>query len=112
MVFRNLQDSGSFGRGGQRPVSVRLEFTGQLGPAFTDFARARAERLDLKGWIDCQAHRATVHLDGPEALIGAFEVACCIGPDAAYVEDWSCCETAPEPGIGGFQVRSAKTFRP
>lgn len=105
MVFRRHQDSGAFGRGGQRPVSVRMEFTGQLGPVFTTFAQTRAERLDLKGWIIGQEHRALVYLDGPEALIGAFEVACCIGPDAATIEDWTCSEAPPDPTVNGFQVR-------
>ena len=67
-MFRRKDDSGAFGRGGKSPVSVRLEFTGQLGPSFIAFAHARAERLGLKGWIAGQHDRAVVHVEGPEAL--------------------------------------------
>jgi len=105
MVFRNQQETGSFGRGGQRPVSLRLEFTGRLGPDFTVFALARAERLGLRGWIVGRRDRAIVHLEGPEALAGAFEVACCIGPDTVVVDDWSCADEAPDRQINGFHVR-------
>jgi acylphosphatase len=100
-------DSGPFGRGGHRSVSLRMEFCGRLGPAFLAFVRARAERLDLKGWAMLDGTRVLVVVQGPEAMAGAFEVACCIGPDEDEVQSWTCIETEPNHAAERFELRGA-----
>lgn len=99
------QDSGPFGRGGQRPVGARMEFHGRLGPAFLAFAKARAQRLDLKGWALLDGSRVLVVVQGPEALVGAFEMACCIGPDEEEVLSWTCTDTEPNHASDSFELR-------
>lgn len=80
--------SGPFGAGGRSPVAARLHFWGVLPPVFCAFAKARAERLSLTGFMRCDGAEAVAVVAGPDALVGAFEMACCIGPDAAVVEGW------------------------
>ena len=80
--------SGAFGRGGHRRVAGFLSFRGRLGPAFAHFARTRARRLSLIGEIQFGPERAIVRIEGPEALVGAFEMACIIGPEACSIDDW------------------------
>jgi len=104
---RPLQ-SGPFGRGGNRPVTCRLEFRGRLGAAFAEFALLRARRLDLTGTLEAGETVAVAIVSGPEALVGAFETACCIGPDGAQVEDWSCQAEAPGPGRNDFATIPAR----
>ena len=112
MTYRSTQESGGFGRGGQRPVALRFAFTGRLGPAFLEFARIRADRLDLRGWIAGEDDHAEAQIEGPEALVGAFEVACCIGPDNVAVEDWTSTETAVDQTLTGFEIRVGKGAGP
>ncbi len=81
--------SGPFGRGGTRPVAVEINFHGNLGAAFVAFATERARRLSLDGTIRPGETDVLVMVSGPEALVGAFETACCIGPDDAEVFEWN-----------------------
>lgn len=105
MTRVTVEESGPFGKGGNRSAAVEMEFFGTLGSDFIAFATARAARLDLKGWIGEGGNRVIAHLEGPEALIGAFEMACSIGPDTVAVEDWTCRDVAAEHGLAGFARR-------
>ena len=78
--------SGDFGRGGHRHVAGFLSFRGCLGPAFARFAQTRARRLSLNGTIQYSPQRAIVRIEGPEALVGAFEMACIIGPESCSID--------------------------
>ena len=80
--------SGTFGRGGHLRVAGFLSFYGCLGLAFAKFAQARARRLALDGSIRYGPKRAIIRIEGPEALVGAFEMACIIGPEACSIVDW------------------------
>ena len=80
--------SGTFGRGGHRRIAGVLSFRGCLGPAFARFAQIRARRLSLNGGIQFGPKHAIVRIEGPEALVGAFEMACIIGPEACSIDDW------------------------
>lgn len=80
--------SGAFGRGGHRRVAGFLSFRGCLGLAFARFAQTRAKRLSLNGGIQYGPERAFVRVEGPEALVGAFEMACIIGPECCSIVDW------------------------
>ncbi len=101
-------DSGPFGRGGHQITGVRMEFFGRLGPAFLDFAIARAHRLDLKGWVTPFENRILITVQGPEAMVGAFEMACCIGPDEDEVQDWTCTDTEPNHAFEAFELRETE----
>ena len=103
----NSVESGSFGRGGDRPAAVRMEFFGVVGGAFVSFALERARRLNLRGWIADGGNRVTAHVEGAEALVGAFEMALCLGPVDANVRDWTCAETFDERDLDGFRARQA-----
>lgn len=87
--------TGPFGRGGERLVRMRFRFHGILGTGFSRFARSRIKLLGLSGWISCGLDEAVIQVEGPEALVGAFEVACCIGPDECDVEHWDGQELTP-----------------
>ncbi|MEM9626305.1 MAG: hypothetical protein AAGA21_08735 [Pseudomonadota bacterium] len=87
--------SGTFGRGGHRRVLGSLSFEGRLGPAFAQFAQTRARRLSLTGSIRYDATHAVVSIEGPEALVGAFEMACIIGPETCSIDNWSWHATDP-----------------
>jgi acylphosphatase len=90
---------------GQTPVVVRMQVTGDLGQHFLDFVANRASWLSLSGWAESPSDdHAVVVAAGPEALVGALEMACLLGPIDALVhgvelED----ETRPIPQ--GFAVR-------
>lgn len=88
MAEGEVVPSGDFGRGGHRRVAGCLSFRGRLGPAFARFAQTRARRLSLNGKIQYGSQHAIVRIEGPEALVGAFEVACIIGPETCSIDDW------------------------
>ena len=64
-------------------------FRGTLGPPFEAFVRARSARLSLALEIHCNEATATLVVTGPEALVGALEMAACVAPDECLVEDWA-----------------------
>lgn len=101
------QDAGGFGRGGARHVALRFEFFGTLGAPFVAFAVARAGRLDLTGWIAEEGNRVAVYVQGPEALVGAFEMACCIGPNRCLVQDWTSDAALVDPTLTEFACLNA-----
>ena len=71
---------------GGLPVAVRMQVTGDLGGRFLDFVANRAEWLSLAGWAECPSDgHATIVAAGPEALVGALEMACMLGPIDAVV---------------------------
>ena len=84
--------SGPFGRGGGRVIRVQLRFSGRLGPEFEAFVRARALRLSVRVAVICDMTQAIVEAEGVEAMIGALEMAACIGPEPCSIDSWSCSE--------------------
>ena len=96
--------SGPIGQGGQRPVTFEFHFEGQLGQSFVDFAAERARRLSLNGTIQHGETDVLVTLSGPEALLGAFETACCIGPDDSTVDGWTARSTGQMANTEGVVV--------
>ena len=91
---------------GGRPVQQRYRIAGRLHPAtYLAFVADRARWLDLRGWVRAlDDTRIELVAAGPEALVGALEMACTLGPLEALVET---IEVAEEPGIvpAGFEVR-------
>ena len=93
---------------GGRLVCRRLAIAGRLPlPDFLDFVVERAGWLSLDGWASADEEGVVVVIvvaAGPEALVGALEMACTLGPLAALVEAIS---TQPEPQMPspGFRLR-------
>ncbi len=90
----NVRHSGPFGAGGTRMRRVRVAFFGRLGSEFVAFAEDRVHRLDLRASIVEVGERVEIEVEGPEAMLGAFEMACCVGPDRCLVEEWTVIEEA------------------
>lgn len=94
-----------FGAGGDAVIAARFEFSGDLAPSFSAFAHARAKRLSLTGWIAVDGRVAVAEVEGPEALVGAFEMACCIGPEDCFVNAWRRENRETVSGRAGFEIR-------
>ncbi|MBS3652121.1 hypothetical protein KEU06_26335 [Pseudaminobacter sp. 19-2017] len=86
--------TGSLGQGGAQEQAVAICFVGALGQPFVEFARERASRLALRGVIEQRCDTVVASLEGPEALIDAFEITCSLGPIACRVDFWSRTETS------------------
>ena len=91
---------------GGRPVQVRYRIAGRLDvPTYLAFVADRARWLDLSGWVQAlDATRIELVAAGPEALVGALEMACTLGPLEALVHT---IEAVEEEGVipTGFEVR-------
>lgn len=80
--------TGLLGQGGADQAMARIIFSGYLGEAFVEFARDRGARLGLRGQIRMHPDTVEVFLQGPEALIDAFEITCSLGPMQCDVDTW------------------------
>lgn len=90
---------------GGAPVSLRLTVAGKLSGGYLDFVAERARWLSLSGWAQSTDDgRAVVVAAGPEALVGALEMACVLGPLDALVDTLTI-ETVAEPVPTGFAIR-------
>jgi acylphosphatase len=91
--------------GGAR-VQVRYAIEGRIEPvSYLAFVAERARWLDVRGWGRWLGDgRIEVVAAGPEALVGALEMACTLGPLDALVER---IEGTPMGGVvaAGFWVR-------
>ena len=69
--------------------AVMFTFTGSFRPqSFVRFVRDRARRLALAAVVrHCSRSEIVVAVTGEPELIGAFEMACSLGPPDALVHD-------------------------
>ena len=88
--------SGQLGKGGADIHAAEIRFTGSLGPSFVMFALTRGRRLSLRGSIRNEDDTVVVEVEGPAALIDAFEIACSLGPIDSRIDSWSRGDLAPE----------------
>ena len=93
---------------GGAPVRTRYEISGRINvPDYLDFVAERAAWLNIGGWAAASSeHSVTLVASGPEALVGAFEMACTLGPLNALVETIEATAETPSPAAG-FVVRSS-----
>lgn len=98
-------DSGTFGHGGEAQRAVALTYAGSLGDSFAAFALNRAHRLCLDGWISLVPGGATVAVQGPQALVDAFEIVCSLGPIDARITAWDRRDIPPFATDPGFVRR-------
>jgi acylphosphatase len=91
---------------GGTPVAIRYAIAGRLDvPAYLGFIAERARWLDLSGWAAANPDgTVTLVAAGPEALVGALEMAATLGPLTALVETIEAAEE-PAPVGAGFQLR-------
>lgn len=88
--------SGPIGEPGGDEIRIaELRFTGRLGSPFVRFARARGVRLSLTGFIRDEDDAVVVLLEGPAALIDAFEITCSLGPIDSQIDSWSRTDDVP-----------------
>lgn len=74
---------------GGAPVLVRYAISGRMDVAnYLDFVADRANWLGLSGWVSANdAGGVMLIAAGPEALVGALEMACMLGPLDALIDD-------------------------
>lgn len=90
---------------GGAPVSRRYAISGRMEVAsYLEFVAERARWLDIRGWVSAEGADVTLVAAGPEALVGALEMACTLGPLDALVETMDAVDEAGPVG-NGFQVR-------
>ena len=91
---------------GGRRVQFRYRIAGRLSPVtYLAFVADRARWLDISGWVQAlDEARIELVAAGPEALVGALEMACTLGPLDALVDT---IESIEESGAipPGFAVR-------
>jgi acylphosphatase len=91
---------------GGAPVCLRYVIEGQMGvPDYLAFVAERARWFGVSGWAEASADgRVTLVAAGPEAMVGALEMACTLGPLNALVERIE--GVAEDAPVGvGFEVR-------
>jgi acylphosphatase len=89
---------------GGRPVQLRYTIGGSFDPlSFLNFVAERAAWLSVRGWAAVEGDVVTLVAAGPEALVGALEMAVTLGPDDALVEMIGQHEEV-EPVPEGFRV--------
>ena len=90
---------------GDRRVSRRFAIAGRLDVAeYLAFVEERARWFGIDGWAAADdARRVTLVAAGPDAMVGALEMACTLGPLSALIDE---IEAADEPApIGaGFAL--------
>jgi acylphosphatase len=81
--------------------ATEFTFRGEIACAsFLDFARHRANRLDLDLSIgDCSESAVRVLVRGQEALVDMFEMACSLGPYDCIILDVSRAEPLPDASL-------------
>jgi acylphosphatase len=91
---------------GGAPVALRMNIAGRLGSQFLHFVAERAGWLSLSGWVESLGEsNAIVVAAGPEALVGALEMACVLGPLDALVDTLQV-EPTVQPVPPGFAIRT------
>ena len=91
---------------GGAPVRVGWTISGRMNmPTYLDFVVERAQWLGLDGWVAANDDQTvSLAVAGPEALVGALEMACTLGPLGALIDE---VRPVGEPGAfpAGFAIR-------
>ena len=91
---------------GGAPVRVRYAISGRMDvPSYLDFVVERANWLGISGWVAANDDdTVTLVAAGPEALVGALEMACTLGPLDALIDEMSP-TGVPDAVPNGFSIR-------
>ena len=85
---------------------VRMRIAGSFEEDYLRFVAGRAQWLSLSGWAASLAPgRAEIVVAGPEALVGALEMACMLGPLDALIDTLDT-EAIGGPVAPGFAIRA------
>lgn len=93
---------------GGAPVQRRYAISGRIDVAdYLEFVADRAAWLAISGWAGATGERSVAMVAaGPEALVGALEMACMLGPLSALVEVIEAkADVSAVPA--GFEIRAA-----
>src|SRR6201989_1215528 len=84
---------------GSRHVQVRYRIRGRLdAETYLRFIAGRARWLDIRGWARRVDEEIELLAAGPEALVGALEMACTLGPLDALIESIESSLDNSDPG--------------
>ena len=101
-----MQNSYSTDIEGGAPVRLRFAIAGRMSvEQYLGFVAERARWFGINGWIAADGQQSvTLVADGPEAMVGALEMACTLGPITAVIDS---IERAEEPAAveSGFKIR-------
>jgi acylphosphatase len=91
---------------GGAPVTARMDIAGVFEADYLDFVAGRANWLSLSGWArSAAAGRVEIVAAGPEALVGALEMACVLGPLDTLIESIDS-QVVAERVLPGFVIRT------
>jgi acylphosphatase len=92
---------------GGAPVRMRYTIAGRLdADDFMAFVAERARWFGISGWVRADgAGSVTMVAAGPEAMVGALEMACLLGPLNALVDRVEGVEETGAMAGEGFDVR-------
>ncbi|KMW58659.1 hypothetical protein AIOL_003638 [Candidatus Rhodobacter oscarellae] len=87
-------------------TAVQIWLGGVFAPeSFVGWICHRARLLDLAGSVKAQGNTDMyIHVQGPQPMIDAMEMACSLGPMDANVERIEVRSMAPNPRLTGFEV--------
>jgi acylphosphatase len=93
---------------GGAPVRVRYRIAGRMRVAdYVRFVAERARWFGIDGWVSGDADAVTLVAAGPEAMVGALEMACTLGPLTAVIDDVAV-EDEQSQVRAGFEIRGQK----
>jgi acylphosphatase len=73
---------------GSAEVSVRYTIRGRLdGPSYIAFVAERAKWFGVRSLVIADHDAIVLRVSGPEAMVGALEMACTLGPINALIEN-------------------------
>jgi acylphosphatase len=91
---------------GGAPVALRYAIAGRMSvDEYLHFIAERANWFGVWGWVAANdPHSVVLVAAGSEAMVGALEMACTLGPITAVIER---IDVVPEiaPVAAGFEVR-------
>lgn len=91
---------------GGAPVRRRYGIAGRMSTTeYLAFVAERASWFGVSGWVKAESDgMVTLVAAGPEAMVGALEMACTLGPNTALVERIDATWEVGEVG-NGFEIR-------
>ncbi len=108
--------SGVFEHATDRPggslITQEMVLSGQIGaPDFLQFIAERADWLSISGWAMRETPtRVVILAHGPEAMVGALEMAVMLGPLNVLVEEVAVREVGDPVRPGTFELRNNPEF--
>jgi acylphosphatase len=90
---------------GGAPVQLRYAIAGRMSVAdYLAFVAERARWFGISGWVKAEnPDRVTLVAAGPEAMVGALEMACTLGPITALIDRVESTDESA-PVTAGFHI--------